>query len=75
MFWINKDRSGRYKLTDKIDNLLAVIRKRLNNSQIVDSVVLHDVWIVYKLQCVSFKYDICNSYVCVSFFSLVLNNI
>ena len=32
MFWINNDRSGCYKLIDKIDNLLNVIRKRFNYS-------------------------------------------
>ena len=42
MFWINNDRSGRYKLIDKINNILAVIRKRFNNSQTVDSVVMHN---------------------------------
>ena len=40
----------------------------------IDSVAMHDVWAVYKLQCVSFMYDICNNNVCVPFFPLVLNN-
>ena len=75
MFLINDDRSGRYKLINKIDNLLVVIRKRFNNSQMDDSVVMYDVWAVYKLQCVSFMYDIFNNNVCIPFFSLVLNNI
>ena len=61
MFWINNDRSGSYKLIDKIDNLLAVIRKRFNNSQMDNSVVMHDVWVVHKLQCVSFIYNIFNT--------------
>ena len=74
MFWINNDRSGHYKLIDKIDNFLALIRKRQNNSQMVDSVVMHDVWAVYKLQCVSFTYDICNNNFWVPFFPLVVNN-
>ena len=52
MFWINNDRSGCYKLLDKIDNLLAVIRKRFSNSQMYVSVVMDNVWAVYKLQCV-----------------------
>ena len=38
----------------------------------VDSVVMHDVWAVYKLQFVSFMCDIFNN-VCVPFFPLVLN--
>ena len=42
IFWINNDRSGRYKLIDKINNILAVIRKRFNNSQTVDYVVMHN---------------------------------
>ena len=54
LYWINNDQSGHYKLIDKIDNLLPVIRKRFYKSQMVDSVVMHDVWAVYKLQCVSF---------------------
>ena len=74
-FWINNDRCGRYKLIDKIDNLLAVIRKIFNNSQMDDSVVMHDVWAVYKLQCISLMYDIVNNNVCVLFFSLNLNKI
>ena len=43
MFWINNDRSGRYKLIYKIDNFLAVFRKKINNSKMVDYVVMHDV--------------------------------
>ena len=39
----------------------------------VDSVVMHDVWAVYKLECLSFMY-IFNNNVCVPFFPLVLNN-
>ena len=71
---IKNDRSGRYKLIDKIDNLLALIRKRFNNSLMVNSVFMHGVRAVYKLQCVSFMYDIFNNNVYVPFFSLVLNN-
>ena len=40
----------------------------------VDFVVMHVVWAVYKLQCVSFMYDIFNNNVCVPFFPLVINN-
>ena len=40
----------------------------------VDSVVIHNVWAVYKLQCVSLMYDIFNNNDCVPFFPLVLNN-
>ena len=41
----------------------------------VDSVVMRDIWAVFKLQCLSFMYDNFNNNFCVPFFSLVLNNI
>ena len=40
----------------------------------VDSAVMHDAWVVYKLQCMSFMYDIFNNNVCVSFSPVILTN-
>ena len=65
MLWFNNNRSGRFKLIDKIDNLISMLnRRRFTNLQNVDALSIVNVWSVFKYQCLSFKYDLCNNNVC-----------
>jgi hypothetical protein len=66
MFWFTNDRSGRYKLVDKIDKLLTRVD--------VQCRPMDNVWKVYKLQCLSFMHDLSNNIFSVPCFPLVTNN-
>ena len=72
MFWFNNERSGRHKLINKIDNLICTLEKRLNMN--CHNTVLGNVCDVYKLQCLSFMYDMCHNNISIPYFPLVLNN-
>ena len=71
MFWINNERSGRYKLIDKIDKLISQI---INKMCITPNCHLHYVWSVYKLQCLSYMYDLCYNNFQISSLPLYVNN-
>jgi hypothetical protein len=70
MFWYNNDRSGRHKLVNKIDNLISKLISRC----LVNHLHMNNVFAVFKLQCLSFMYDICNHIIHVPFLSIVSNN-
>ena len=75
MLWFNNNRSGRFKLIDKIDNLISVLnRRKFTNLQNFDALSIVNVWSVFKYQCLSFMYDLCNNDVSVPFFPLLINN-
>ena len=72
MLWFNNNRSGRFKLIDKIDNLISMLnRRRFTNLQNVDALSIVNVWSAFRYQCLSFMYDRCNINVSVSFFSTI----
>lgn len=75
-FWFNNDRSGRYKLVNKIDSLLGTLAKRqgVNLDVFIANSHLCNVNNMYNLQCLSFMYDICNSNIYVPFIPLITNN-
>jgi hypothetical protein len=76
MFWFNNDRSGRFKLIDKINHLVALLAKRRSLSVLdfINKFGVRDVMAVYKLQCLSFMYNISHSLFHVPFFPLICNN-
>ena len=75
MLWFNNNRSGRFKLIDKIDNLISTLnRRRFTNLQNVEVLSIVNVWSVFKYQCLFFMYDLCNNNVSVPFFPLLVNN-
>lgn len=73
MFWINNNRSGRHKLINKIDNLILKLNSIINLHAITDS-CLYNVWAVYKLQCLSFMYNICNNHITLAFLPMATNS-
>jgi hypothetical protein len=62
MFWYSNDRSGRHKLVNKIDNLISKLIS--NKACLVNHLHMNNVFAVFKLQCLSFMYDICNHIIC-----------
>ena len=70
VFWFNNDRSGRYKLVNKINNLIIYLCRNYNLN-----VKLYGVADVYKLQCLSVMHDIINSKLYLPYFPLQTNNI
>ena len=75
MLWFNYNRSCRFKLIDKIDNLISMLnRRRFTNLQNIDALSNINVWSVFKNQCLSFMYDFCNNNVYAPFFPLLVNS-
>ena len=75
MLWFTNNRSGRFKLIDKINNLISMLNmRRFTNLQNVDALSIVNVWSVFKYQCLSFMYDLCNNNVSIPFFPLLVNN-
>ena len=75
MLWFNNNRSGRFKLIEKIDSLISMLNKRwFTNLQNVDALSIVNVWSVFKYQCLSFMYDLCNNNFSDPFFPLPVNN-
>ena len=75
MLWFNNNRSGRFKLIDKIDTLISMLnRRRFTNLKNVHALSIINVWSVFKYQCLSFTYDLCNNNVSILFFPLLVNN-
>jgi len=75
-FWFNNDRSGRYKLINKIDSVLVLLAKRCGVN-VLDFVVnsgLCNVNNTYKLQCLSLMHDICNNRIQLPYFPVITNN-
>ena len=71
ILWFNNNRSSRFKLIDKIDNLISMLNRRFTNLQNVDALSIVNVWSAFRYQCLSFMYDLCNINVSVSFFSTI----
>ncbi len=77
LYWFNNPRSGRYKLINKIDNLIAVMadKQKLSVPTFISKYRIFDVWKVYKLQCFVFMFDICNNLVMFPYINLSVNNL
>ena len=70
MLWFHNNRSGRHKLTEKIEhviNRLAFNNKQSFHDFIVSSQIC-DLWKSFSLQTLSFMYDIWNNHVYMPFF-------
>ena len=76
MCWFNHDRSGRYKLIDKIDQLIELLAKKrgLNSHEFVKMSGIFNVMNVYKLQCMSFMYDLTHNMCHLPHFSIETNS-
>ena len=75
MYWFNNDRSGRYKLINKIDSLIGFLNKHQgDNDDFVNKQYTSNVYNVYRKQCLSFMFDICNNTLTILHFPLVKNN-
>ena len=71
----NNNCLGRFRLIDKIDNLISMLnRRRFTNLQNVDALSIVNVWSVFKYQSLSFMYDLCNNNVSVPCFPQLVNN-
>jgi hypothetical protein len=74
-YWFNNDRSGKYKLINKIDNLILFLSKKLNLT--VPDFCLQtgicNVNVVHELQCLSLMYDIVNNGLKLPFFHVYTN--
>ncbi len=75
MFWINNARSGRQKLVDKIDHLVANLANNFGMTvpEFITKYHVMNIWSVYKMQCLSLMYDISNNIVSLPFFPLSIN--
>ena len=76
LYWLNNDRSGRYKLVNKIDHLIARLShyEGLSADEYINKYRMCDVWKVYKLQSLSLMHDISNNKVSLPFFPLLTNS-
>ena len=76
MCWFNHDRSGRYWLIDKIDHLIKLLAKKrgLNSHEFVKMSGIFNVIYVYKLQCMSFMYDLTHNLCHLPHFSIETNS-
>jgi hypothetical protein len=77
MFWLNNDRSGRFKLIDKIDRVISnlAIKHNLLIQDFVNKFKICDVWKVCILQNLAFMYDVWHNYISVPFISLETNDV
>jgi hypothetical protein len=75
-FWFNNNRSGKYKLINKIDKLISLLAKLFGNNErnFVCNSQLLNVNNAYKLQSLSFMYDVCSNRLTLPFFPINLNS-
>ena len=76
VFWFNNNRSGKYKLTNKVDNIIHLLAKKFKQTvqEFVYDFQICDVYKVYKLQAMSLMYHMWynrNNFV---FLNLISNN-
>jgi hypothetical protein len=76
MFWINNDRSGRFKLINKIDRVISIlaINQHLSVNDFINKFKICDVLKVCNLQNLAFMYDLWHNRVNVRFITLDTNN-
>ena len=72
MFWFNNDRSGRYRLINKVNNLIMYVTNRIH---CVNNTVFRNVYDVYKLQCLGFMYNLVNNNIYLPFFPCITNSL
>ncbi len=77
MFWCNNNRSGRYKLINKIDHLIARLAKYsgITVENYVFKFGICNVMSVYKLQCLQFMHDLHSNVFQLPYFSLASNKL
>ena len=66
----NNNRSGRYKLIEKMDSLICLLPKKHNliTEEFQSKYHIMNKWGVYKLQCLCLMYDLCNNNLILPFF-------
>ena len=75
MFWFGNDRSGRYKLIDKIDHVINYFANafKCDTSQLICDMKICNTLAVYKLQSLSFMYDVMHNVIILPHCNLNLN--
>ena len=76
LFWFNNDRSGRYKLINRIDHLIARLSyyEGLSADVYINKYRMCDVWKVYKLPFLSLMHDISSNKVSLPFYPVLINS-
>ena len=77
IYWFNNDRSGRYKLINKIDHLIARLAMycKMSTNNFVKKYHVLNVFDVHKLQSLLLMYDVCNNTAYLPFVNFVTNNV
>ena len=76
LYWFNNDRSGCYKLINKVDNLIALFANcsGLNFNDFLVKFQVQNVLSVHKMQSLLLMYDICHNKVYLSYIHVTTNN-
>ena len=76
-FWFNNNRSGRYKLIEKIERLIRLLSQKhsLITEELQSKYHVMNIWGTYKLQCLCLMYDLCNNNLILPFFPVSTNNL
>jgi len=77
MFWFNNNRSGRYKLVNKINNLISTLAlsSNLDVKTFCINLGVCNVNDVYTLQCLSLMHDICYNVIDLPHFEFAMNSV
>ena len=76
VFWFNNNRSGKYKLTNKVDNIIHLLAKKFKQTvqKFIYDFQICDIYKVYKLQAMSLVYDMWYNRNNFAFLNLISNN-
>jgi hypothetical protein len=76
MFWINNERSGRFRLFDKVNRVISLLAKHsgTNIDKYVATTNICDVMKTSKLQCLSFMYNIMYNLINLPYVNVNCNN-
>lgn len=76
VFCFNNNRSGKYKLTNKVDNIINLLAKKFKQTvqEFIYDFQICDVYKVYKLQAMSLMYDMWYNRNNFAFLNLISNN-
>lgn len=76
MFWINNERSGRFRLFDKVNRVISLLAKHsgTNIDKYVATTNICDVMKTSKLQCLSFMYNIMYNLINLPYVNVNYNN-
>ena len=76
LYWFNNDKSGRYKLINKVDNLIVLLAhcSGLNLNDFLVKFQVQNVLSVHKVQSLLIRYDICHNKVYLLYVHVTTNN-